>query len=78
MDDILNIDKNTVIVPYWCKQAVERLSEIKGDDEAAHGFEDDVMILFLSHLAKNRVSQITACARILVTMKDVEFQRWCA
>jgi len=59
------------------KQKVETLKEIAGDDEAAHGFEDNLRDDFIRYAAteKGKVGRI---ARIILTTSKIDFCRWCA
>ncbi len=62
------------------QEARERLAEIeaiKGDDEAAHGAEDDFRHAVLEAIASGS-DDAQELAAIALKTSDIDFARWCA
>lgn len=60
-----------------------RLSDIRashGDDEAAHGMEDDLYRDFLIALQNGLVPapDVAELAGLILTSTEIKFARWCA
>jgi hypothetical protein len=49
-----------------------------GDDEAAHGEEDNLREDLLRAIANGECVNPQDCAQIALTTNDIEFFRWCA
>ena len=59
----------------------ERLREIaakRGDDENAHGMEDELHQDVLRAVAEGRCSDAAGCAAEALKSLDIDFARWCA
>ena len=50
----------------------------KGDDEGAHGMEDDLYIDLLSSIAAKTCSDPVGCAVEALKARQIHFARWCA
>ena len=63
------------------KEARSRLKKITGmmgDDESAHGAEDDLYADVLQSIADGTCEDPKAVARIVLQTKALTFARWCA
>jgi hypothetical protein len=60
------------------KECLARLEEIRDDDEAAHGLEDDIWEAVLFAIASGEAEQPGAMALEALLTREVEFSRWCA
>lgn len=56
---------------------VREISEARGDDEIAHGLEDELRERVLKAIAGGAPNAAELAAEVLKT-SDIEFQRWCA
>jgi hypothetical protein len=57
-----------------------RLADIAasaGDDEGAHCMQDELYEDFIAHVATLE-SDLGICARLVLTVRDIEFERWYA
>lgn len=59
---------------------VERIRRMAGDDEAAHGAEDEFREEVLKVIASGQVTEHTAqeLAQIALSTSEIAFARWCA
>jgi hypothetical protein len=57
---------------------VARIRAIAGDDEAAHGAEDDLWENVLRSIASGETTQPAEIAAAALKTKTIEFARWCA
>jgi hypothetical protein len=60
------------------EQEVERIRELRYDDEAAHGAEDDLWESVLRAIASGETDDPAAIAAAALKTKTIEFARWCA
>ncbi len=54
------------------------IREIRGDDESAHGMEDDLYLDLLKSIAGGSCDDPSGCAALAIQSKDIDFCRWCA
>ena len=62
------------------KNSLKELKSMKGDDEKAHSFEDDLRTAVLKDIASGKYSKeecVVFAKEVLKTSK-IEFERWCA
>lgn len=59
------------------KNRVAQIVAIRGDDEVAHGKEDDLWRDVLRHIADGGAGARELAIEALTTL-DIEFERWCA
>jgi hypothetical protein len=57
---------------------INRIEACAGDDEIAHGMEDELMREFISYIAAGGVDDIQYKASQVLTTANIDFQRWCA
>jgi hypothetical protein len=57
---------------------VENIRERAGDDEVAHGMEDDLHQDVLRAIAAGTCSDPVGCAASALKTCDIDFARWCA
>lgn len=57
---------------------VERIRGMAGDDEAAHGAEDDLWRRVLEYIATGKADDPQHLALEALGTTKIEFQRWCA
>jgi hypothetical protein len=60
------------------RQRVEKIRAMAGDDEAAHGEEDNLREDLLRAIANGECVNPQDCAQIALTTNDIDFARWCA
>jgi hypothetical protein len=61
------------------RAAVADIDAIKGDDESAHGREDDLRRAFIQHVAAHgRPAELAEMAREVLRTDEMDFERWCA
>lgn len=60
------------------EKAVQHIREIAGDDEAAHGREDELHVTFIRHVADTACGELAKKARRVLTTSKIRFSRWCA
>ncbi len=58
------------------KDAIDHIKAIAGDDEAAHGEEDQLMCDFISHVASLEIPELSEKAKLVLTTKEIDFARW--
>jgi len=46
------------------------------DDEQAHAIEDGLMRGFIMHVAQSGSGELSVMAELILTTKDIDFQRW--
>jgi len=68
----------TELTPEMVRTEVARIDAAKGDDEGAHGMEDDLYALILRMIATDRIADAKACAQEALKTKLIDFARWCA
>lgn len=68
------------MTPTECRAAVERIRAMRGDDEMAHGAEDDLHVKVLRWIATEADHDGLGpiLAAIALETLDIEFARWCA
>lgn len=70
------------MTPEQALHQVEKIRASAGDDEVAHGLEDDLYQAFVASIANTSPDQILGdlveTASIILTTGDVPFSRWCA
>ena len=66
------------MTPEDVTNAVRRIYDLRGDDEAAHIAEDQLHVEVLKAIANSTCEHPRECARITLTSEDIKFQRWCA
>jgi len=66
------------------RDRVATIDRMKGDDEAAHCFEDDLYYDFVDYVAsrsaselETRVPELIEMAQELRKVRDIDFERWC-
>jgi hypothetical protein len=60
---------------------IEHIREFAGDDETAHGLEDDLRRDFLKAIASGEIDirwDMAELAALVLTTDDIDFERWCA
>lgn len=57
---------------------VARIREMAGDDEAAHGAEDDLWENVLRAIASGETKDAAGIAAAALKTKTIDFARWCA
>jgi len=60
---------------------IEHISANKDDDEAAHGAEDVLYSTFIEYVASPAARDdltLADKARMVLSTKQIDFQRWCA
>lgn len=68
----------TPITPETVRQTVERIREAAGDDEAAHGMEDELHFDVLKAIAEGTCENPQECARLAIQTAEIGFARWYA
>jgi len=58
--------------------AVAKIERVRGDDEAAHGREDDLHQRVLRHIADETCDDPRGCAAEALKTLKIKFARWCA
>lgn len=58
--------------------AVALISTVAGDDERAHGAEDELHQALLRSIADGTCENPKACAAEALKTLDIDFARWCA
>ena len=59
------------------KQRVQAIRDAAGDDESAHGMEDQLYLDFVRHVASHEGPHRAIAEEILKT-GEIDFARWCA
>jgi hypothetical protein len=57
---------------------VDAIKAISVDDEAAHSAEDALREDFIRYVAETATPSLAAKARLVLSTKDITFNRWCA
>lgn len=60
------------------RERLKRISDCAGDDEIAHGEEDQLYADLLQAIADGSCDDPQACAAEALKTKNMEFVRWCA
>jgi lipase chaperone LimK len=61
------------------EKRLEQIKNMAGDDESAHGAEDDLYREFIAYVASlDSLPSLSAKAKLILTTKDINFARWCA
>lgn len=60
------------------EHAIAKIDSCKGDDEAAHSYEDDLHMDVLRAIADGEAESPVEMAALALTTKDIDFARWCA
>lgn len=60
------------------ERRVQRIKDCAGDDEAAHGMEDDLHQQVLKAIADGKCSNAALCAAAALKTQEIKFSRWCA
>ena len=64
---------------YEAEARVKEIQAVSGDDEDAHGKEDDLYRDFVEAVAAGMSkAKAQAIAEIILKTQDIEFARWCA
>lgn len=66
------------MTPEWIEGQVRDIEAIAGDDEMAHGAEDQLHQEVLAAIANGETSDPAACARAALKTQNIKFARWCA
>jgi hypothetical protein len=64
--------------PQDVAEAVALIDRWKGDNEAAHGAEDDLYILVLRLIAEGRVADPSGVAAAALEARKIRYDRWYA
>jgi len=67
-----------MMTPAYVAGAVKKISDIRGDDEAAHAEEDKLYLEILRAIASNDCDNPAACAQLAISTQELKFERWCA
>lgn len=59
-------------------QAGAHILSISGDAEAAHSREDELYERFVRHVAEHGPADLAEVAQVLLSTKEMDFERWCA
>lgn len=62
----------------WIDDQVATIEKVKGDDEAAHSFQDDLFEAVLRQIADGKIKDTALAAKKALKVLDIEFSRWCA
>jgi hypothetical protein len=60
------------------QERLDYIDSIKGDYEAAHSEEDDLFRDFIEHVRREGSLQLELMAELVLTSKDIEFNRYTA
>ena len=63
---------------YEVMERVAKISSVSGDDEVAHGMEDDLYEEFVRYVALAGPSVLSEIAKKVLSTKELDFARWCA
>ena len=66
------------VTPRVVSEMVAGIKAKENDDEAAHSAEDGLYLYVLQAIADGECTDIKECARIALTMQDLDFERLCA
>lgn len=62
----------------YCKDAVKKIDDGRGDGESAHCSEDELYEAFIRHVAEVGSKELRKMATEILKTKDISFARWCA
>ena len=65
------------MTPAEAKKVVDAIKDAQWDDEHAHSLEDRLHRDFIQHIVNLKICGLSDTARIILTTKDIEFNRWC-
>ena len=57
---------------------VNTVLTVKGDNEVAHGREDEILVAVLRAIADGRVEDAAEVASAALTTQEIEYDRWYA
>ena len=57
-------------------ERVQKIFDIRGDDEMAHIHEEDLYLDVLKAIAEGKCDNPAACAREAVKTDEIQFSRW--
>lgn len=60
------------------ERRIEEIRLVAGDDEVAHGKEDDLHEAFIQYVAETAAEPLASMAKRVLSTKDIHFARWCA
>ena len=60
------------------KERIEKIRAMAGDDEVAHGAEDDLRRDFIRYVARIGMPSLAEKASVVLSTDEIEFERWCA
>lgn len=60
------------------KQMIAIIKKEVKDDEVAHGLEDELMTLFIESIAAGENDNLSKKAKLILSVKKLDFARWCA
>jgi hypothetical protein len=60
------------------RKKVQRIKDMRGDPEAAHGAEDSLYQSLLEAIADGQVENPAEAAKEALYAQNIEFPRWCA
>jgi hypothetical protein len=64
------------------KKRIGEINESEGDDEQQHMLEDGLQQDFIKYISELPAIKFTSCtkemAKLVLSTKDIEFERWCA
>lgn len=66
------------MTPDDVEQRLRKIGEASGDDELAHGMEDELHQDVLRAIADGTIVDGATCARLALKSLDMKFKRWCA
>jgi hypothetical protein len=72
------IDWTAWVTPEWVRAAVAEIARFAGDDEVAHGAEDDLHQRVLAAIAAGACERPAECAAEALKTGAIDFARWCA
>jgi hypothetical protein len=61
------------------KILIQQIRDVSGDDESAHGMEDNLRTQFLAYVATDpNDDDLGEKAKLILSTNEIEFERWCA
>lgn len=57
---------------------IKKIKEKAGDDEIAHGLEDDLYGDFVKYVSEKGNKKLSEMAKAILETKNIGFARWCA
>ncbi len=70
--------RNEKVTPAWVRKQVEAIYGVRGNDEIAHGEEDCLYLDLLTAISEGKCYNVRECAKIAITVAEMDFSRWCA